>query len=203
MTYVHIDSSGRIQSSVKKKEYSEPDSFEFDFPEDFDFSNQDDFRIVDGELIHDPIPMTEEQKKLEEEMERNRQLNRAIPMILQTISVNLTDDQILSVSLAFDEWNPDEKYKDGEIVRYKGFVYRVIANVNKNNTAEPDSKEGSLYYKLITISSEGVENWTTPDNKKSAYDKGDRVSHNEKVYESVKNNNMDEPGTSDSWIEIT
>ena len=40
MTYVHIDSSGRIQSSVKKKEYSEPDSFEFDFPEDFGSSTE-------------------------------------------------------------------------------------------------------------------------------------------------------------------
>lgn len=28
----------------------------FDFPEDFNFSKQYDYKIVDGQLVHDPVP---------------------------------------------------------------------------------------------------------------------------------------------------
>lgn len=202
MTYVHIDSSGRIQSSVKKKEYSEPDSFEFDFPEDFDFSLQNEYRIVDGELVHDPLPPTEEELKMEENRKRNEQLEIAIPMMLQVAAQNFTDEQIVSIALVFDEWSPGQKHKTGEFVRVGETVYRVIANVNKNNLAEPGTEEGSAYYKPISVTPEGVENWTQPVDKKNAYSKGDRVFHNDVVWESTANNNMDEPGTSDTWKEV-
>lgn len=33
---------------------------QFDFPEDFDFLEQHNYKIVDGELVYDPAPETEE-----------------------------------------------------------------------------------------------------------------------------------------------
>ena len=33
----------------------------FDFPEDFDFGSQSNYKIVDSELIYDPIPEPEEE----------------------------------------------------------------------------------------------------------------------------------------------
>ena len=33
--------------------------FQFDFPEDFDFGKQSDYKIINGELIYDPIPVEE------------------------------------------------------------------------------------------------------------------------------------------------
>ena len=53
MIYVATDSAGRIYATTTK-EYADDSMFPFDFPEGFDFSAQRDFRIVDGEIVHDP-----------------------------------------------------------------------------------------------------------------------------------------------------
>lgn len=51
--HVATDADGRI--NYTSEDYSAGESgFEFDFPENFDFGTQSDYRIVDGELIHDP-----------------------------------------------------------------------------------------------------------------------------------------------------
>ena len=33
---------------------------QFDFPENFDFFTQNDYKIIDGELVYDPLPEQEE-----------------------------------------------------------------------------------------------------------------------------------------------
>ena len=59
--YISISEDGRIYASTDVEEFAEGMT-EFEFPEDFDFSKQNEYRIVDGELIHDPIlPSKEEQ----------------------------------------------------------------------------------------------------------------------------------------------
>lgn len=59
--FVGVDDTGRICATTEYEEYAEGMN-EFTFPDDFDFSTQSDYRIVDGELIHDPmLPSKEEQ----------------------------------------------------------------------------------------------------------------------------------------------
>lgn len=53
--WVKTDEDGRIYITCDEK-YAEEDYIEFDFPEDFSFIKQNDYRIVDGELIYDPLP---------------------------------------------------------------------------------------------------------------------------------------------------
>lgn len=59
MMYVSTDDTGRICATTDVEEYAEGMT-EFDFPEDFDFNAQDEWRIVDGELVHDPRPVPAE-----------------------------------------------------------------------------------------------------------------------------------------------
>ena len=54
--YVNIDETGRIYCTVYEEQYRQPEDIEFEFPDDFDFSVQYEYRIVDGELVHDPLP---------------------------------------------------------------------------------------------------------------------------------------------------
>lgn len=54
--FVKTDAVGRIGATTSIKEYAEGMT-EFEFPDDFDFNLQNDYRIVDGELIHDPLPV--------------------------------------------------------------------------------------------------------------------------------------------------
>ena len=61
--YVSLDENGRICASTSKEEYAEGMT-EFEFPDDFDFSQQDSYRIVDKELIFDPVPISDAQKEV-------------------------------------------------------------------------------------------------------------------------------------------
>lgn len=59
MMWIQTDETGRILASTDVEEYA-IGMTEFDFPDDFDFVTQDDYRIVDGELVHDPRPLDPE-----------------------------------------------------------------------------------------------------------------------------------------------
>ena len=50
--YVTTDETGRITCTSECGDPGEDATF--DFPEGFDFEAQTDYRIVDGELVHDP-----------------------------------------------------------------------------------------------------------------------------------------------------
>lgn len=54
--FVHTDETGRINATTPYIEYAGDDMFAFTFPDDFDFSTQNEYRIVEGELVHDPLP---------------------------------------------------------------------------------------------------------------------------------------------------
>lgn len=54
--YVEVDETGRIGATTEYKEYASDTALEIDFPDEFNFSQQNEYRIVDGELIHDPKP---------------------------------------------------------------------------------------------------------------------------------------------------
>lgn len=60
--YTQIDDSGRILVTTSYKEYTDDSYIEFTFPDDFDFSIQNEYRIVDGELVHDPLPVPADQR---------------------------------------------------------------------------------------------------------------------------------------------
>lgn len=56
--YVSTGDDGRIFITTDNQAYTDETYFEFDFPEDFDYSLQNEYRIVDGELVHEPIAMS-------------------------------------------------------------------------------------------------------------------------------------------------
>ena len=62
--YVSVDETGRICATTPYEEFAEGME-EFDFPEDFNYENQNDYRIVDGELVHDPILPSKEERLAE------------------------------------------------------------------------------------------------------------------------------------------
>lgn len=56
LAYVSVSDDGRINCTTRSEEYRDPGDFEFTFPDDFNFLKQYEYRIVNGELIHDPPP---------------------------------------------------------------------------------------------------------------------------------------------------
>lgn len=58
--HIQLDGEQRIVCSSDDAG-SVPGCIEFDLPEGFDFARQRDYRIVGGELLHDPEPPTDEE----------------------------------------------------------------------------------------------------------------------------------------------
>lgn len=201
MTWIQTDDTGRITATTDDEEFA-TGMTEFEFPEGFDFASQSEYRIVDGELVHDPLPPTEEELAHQQEMEHRRQVEAAIPMMLSATAESMDDEELVSVALALPEWEPGVKRKRGAACQHGGVAYRVIANVSKNNDAEPGTEGGSGYYRAVSLTPDGVEEWSEPTDK-HGYSKGDRVWHADRVWESVKNNNFEEPGTGSSWEEVS
>ena len=91
MIYVMLDENGRICATTDTKEYAEG-MIEFDLPEDFDYSHQEDYRIEGGKLVKDPVPLSDEEKKVNEEIERQKQLQIATIMFVNESAPDLTDE---------------------------------------------------------------------------------------------------------------
>lgn len=94
---------------------------------------------------------------------------------------------------AIDEWKADTKYAVGDIVSYNGSVYRVVQSHTSQSDWLPDSVPAlyALLYKGTEPESE-IPEWVQPDST-NPYMKGDKVSYNGEIYESLIDNNVWSP----------
>lgn len=190
--YVCTDKDGRIQYTTDTAEYAGPDAIQFDFPEDFDFSSQRDYRIVDNELVYDPIPKSEEELLMEEEVERKKQLQTATIMFVNENAPNLTDEQALELNLLFEEWAVGMNCKKDHIVRYNGELYRIGQDHTAQEQWKPGDEGTTALYSHIEITEEGYEVWKAWDGVSGIYAKDQIVEDSEdgKLYKSKIDNNV-------------
>lgn len=189
--YVKLDENGRITATTAYKEYAEG-MIEFEFPEDFNFLKQEKYRIENGELIEDPLPLSDEEKKANEEVERINQLQKATMLFVNETAPNLTDEQALSIPLLFDEWTQDKKYKKDYIVRYNGELYRIGQDHTSQEQWEPGDEGSIALYSHITLTEEGYEVWKTWDGVSGIYAEGQIVEdpNDGNLYKSKIPNNV-------------
>lgn len=109
----------------------------------------------------------------------------------------LPDETALEVPEMFPIWEP-RAYEVGERVRYGGELYKCVQAHPQNETYTPDAAV-SLWALVIN---DGIPEWVQPDST-NPYMKGDKVKHNGKIWESLIDNNVWEPGavgTETLWI---
>lgn len=183
--------TGRICATTDREEYSDG-MIEFDFPEDFDFGAQSDYQIVDGELIHDPLPESEEKIKMEEESERQDQLQKATILFVNESAPNFTDEQALELNLLFETWVVGMNCKKDHIVRYDGELYRIGQDHTAQEQWKPGDKGTTALYSHITLTEEGYEVWKAWDGVSGLYSEGQIVEDPEdgKLYKSKIPNNV-------------
>ena len=183
--------TGRICATTDREEYSDG-MIEFDFPEDFDFGAQSDYQIVDGELIHDPLPESEEKIKMEEESERQDQLQKATILFVNESAPNFTDEQALELDLLFETWVVGMNCKKDHIVRYDGELYRIGQDHTAQGQWKPGDKGTTALYSHITLTEEGYEVWKAWDGVSGLYSEGQIVEDPEdgKLYKSKIPNNV-------------
>lgn len=191
MIYVMLDDNGRICATTDQKEYAEG-FIEFDLPEDFDFNHQEDYKIQNGELIYSPKPITDEEKKVNEEIERQKQFQMATIMFVNESTPDLTDEQALSIPLLFDEWTVGKEYKKDYIIRHNGELYRIGQDHTSQEQWEPGAEGTTALYSHITIAEEGYEVWKAWDGVSGMYAEGQIVEDPDdgQLYKSKIPNNV-------------
>lgn len=118
-----------------------------------------------------------------------------------------TDAQALEVSTLYADWETlEEGYSlvVGDRVTYNDVLYNVITAHNVQSTWNPVDSP-SLFAKVLIPDPEVIPEWEQPEST-NPYSKGDRVTHNEKTWESLVDNNVWEPGalgTESLWKDVS
>lgn len=120
---------------------------------------------------------------------------------LDEVLAILTDEQAEKVSDAFPEWELNTAYIIGDRRRYLNSLYKCLQNHTSQEGYEPNIAV-SLWAR---IGEPGIiPEWEQPGST-NPYMKGDLVRHNGKVWESLVDNNVWEPGTPGTetlWREV-
>ena len=109
---------------------------------------------------------------------------------IEQMSENATDKEALDNIIAYPKWEFGKAYKKDFRLRYEDMLYKVLQNHTSQSDWTPD-KAVSLYVK---VSIEEFPEWTQPAGSHDAYMKDDKVSHLEKHWISIIDNNVWEPG---------
>lgn len=116
---------------------------------------------------------------------------------IEQMAKNVDDETALDHIEAFPKWEVGKAYKKDERIRYIGDLYKVLQDHTSQADWSPD-KAVSLYVK---VSIEEFPEWVQPTGAHDSYMKGDKVSHNEKHWESDIDANTYEPGIY-GWSEL-
>jgi len=130
----------------------------------------------------------------------SRELAKKFRAFIEEMSMNATDKEALDNIIAYPKWEVGKEYEKDFRLRYDDVLYKVLQNHTSQADWTPD-KAVSLYVK---VSIEEFPEWVQPQGSHDAYMKGDRVSHNEKHWESLIDANVYEPTESvpTLWEEI-
>ena len=123
---------------------------------------------------------------------------RALRRLIEQLSAELTDTEALEGIELFPKWKTDETYLIGERVRFEDILYKCLLNHTAQETWTPPTSP-SLWVRVDDPGEEWPE-WRQPMGSTDAYEKGAKVSHNEKHWISDIDANVYEPGVY-GWTE--
>lgn len=161
-------------------------------------SNPSDEQIVEaGWLPYTPpevIPTPETEPDFET-------LINAVKTMLESSAEELSDEDALAVAALFPTWisilNENKEIEVGKRLWYDGKLYKVIQKHTPQSDWTPDITQA--LYAEISVSE--TPDWIQPISAETAYNLGDKVKHNNKLWESDYNANVWEPGVY-GWHEI-
>ena len=127
---------------------------------------------------------------------------------VQYFATTLPEEKALVVSSIFDKWAVNVKYVTGEWVAYgvnavgDPQLYQVLQDHTSAAQWTPDT--ATSLYKKVGIDPSGYPLWVQPLGATDAYNIGDIVSYNGKLYKSIINANVWAPDVYPAgWEEYT
>ena len=111
--------------------------------------------------------------------------------ILTDVAISyLDDEQAESVTDLFPAWASGIAYAVGDRRQYDGLLYRCV----QAHTSQDDWTPPAVPALWVRTSTEEWPEWIQPTGAHDAYNKGDKVSHNDKHWISDVDANIWEPG---------
>ena len=110
-----------------------------------------------------------------------------------------TDEMSLQVPKLYPTWKENVDYVPDDRILYNDILYKVITAHTSQADWTPDVS-ASLFTKVLIPDENVIPEWEQPDST-NPYMAGDKVSHNNKIWVSIIENNIWEPGIY-GWTEI-
>lgn len=119
--------------------------------------------------------------------------------LIEKASESLSDEDAFYGPELFPMWNENSiPYKKDNRVQFNQILYKCLQSHTSQSDWTPD-KAVSLWVEVPDPSQEWPE-WKQPSGAHDAYQKGDKVSHNDKHWTSDIDSNVYEPGVY-GWTE--
>lgn len=110
-----------------------------------------------------------------------------------------TDEMSLQVPNLYPTWKEEVEYAVGDRILHNEILYKVITAHTSQADWTPDVAP-SLFAKVLIPDVDVIPEWEQPDST-NGYMTGDKVTHNDKTWVSIVDNNVWEPGAY-GWDEI-
>lgn len=113
------------------------------------------------------------------------------------------DEEALQVQCLYKQWDKQigKELTVGEYINYNGVLYKVLQQHTVQEQWTPATSPSLFAKVLVDPSGETILEWEQPDST-NPYMKGDKVKHNDKVWQSTIDNNVWAPGVY-GWEEVT
>lgn len=115
---------------------------------------------------------------------------RKLRAMIEKASLSLTDEDALQAVELYPAWATDTAYTVDERIRYESTLYRCV----QSHTSQADWTPDATPALWTVVSLDEWPEWVQPTGAQDAYNKGDKVSHNEKHWISEVDGNVWEPG---------
>lgn len=120
---------------------------------------------------------------------------------IEKAALSLDDTDALEAIQLFPRWNDSAEYKVGDKVRLQNVLYKCLQDHIAQPTWSPIAAP-SLWAKVLIPDPDIIPEWEQPDST-NAYQIGDKVKFEGKVYESVISNNIWSPAAYPmGWKEV-
>ena len=128
--------------------------------------------------------------------------------VLQMFAASLTDEQAMEVVAVYDPWAVGKTYAVGDFLTYgeNGVGDPQLYKVAQAHTSQADWKPDTTpaLYVAIGLDESGFPVWSQPTGAHDAYNTGDVVNYNGKLYKSLIDGNVYSPEAYPAgWAEYT
>lgn len=105
---------------------------------------------------------------------------------------NLSDDTISKVASMFEPWAPGLNVSTGDLLQWQGEIVEVVQAHTTQSDWTPDLTPA--LFMLHRDPAGPPQPWVQPLGSHDAYQVGERVTHNDSIWENTVDNNVWEPG---------